>query len=122
MASAPPLYWGMDGSKCSVGAAGEMEKDQLSAQRETFTATELWQDITAWVEKLAVKVHHEMHMCPRVVLWKNTTMDKWIVLPRVKCLRWIWTDNMRGNYFWLAGPMTPQVIGEEMKHPDGLMD
>lgn len=54
MASASPPHWVMNGSKFSVGVAGPMEKDQLAAQRETFWATELWQDIAAQVEKLAV--------------------------------------------------------------------
>ncbi|KAF4798862.1 hypothetical protein TURU_060054 [Turdus rufiventris] len=73
-------------------------------------------------EKLAVKVQHEMQMCPRVGLLKNiATMDGWIELPGLKCLRKIWTGNIRVNYFSLGGPMTPPVIREEIQHPDGLV-
>ncbi|KAF4794972.1 hypothetical protein TURU_096989 [Turdus rufiventris] len=48
-------------------------------------------------------------------------MDGWIELPGLKCLRRIWTGNIRVNYFSLGGPMTPSVIREEIQHPDGLV-
>lgn len=35
MASAPPLHWGTDGSKCSVRVDGPTEKDQLSHRGKT---------------------------------------------------------------------------------------
>ncbi|XP_017675630.1 PREDICTED: uncharacterized protein LOC108499858 [Lepidothrix coronata] len=48
----------MDGSQCSVGMAGAMEKGQLAAPRETHLGAEMWQDIAGRVEKLSVKVRH----------------------------------------------------------------
>lgn len=62
-----------------------------------------------------------MHTYPRVRPLKNTTMDRQIVLPRFKCLRWIVTDTIRVSYFLLSGPMMPQFIREEMQHIDGLV-
>lgn len=72
-------------------------------------AAEMWQHITAEVENLAVKVRHEdAHMTRTVGFLENTTtMDRWIKLPRLKCLRWIWIDSVSVNYLWLSGPMTP---------------
>lgn len=71
---------------------------------------------------MAAKADHEMHTCPRVGLLKNiATTDRWIELPRLKCLRRTWTGNIRVNYFWLGSPMTPLFIRKEMQHPDGLV-
>lgn len=52
---------------------------------------------------------------------RTSTIDRWIGLPRLKCFRWIWTGNTRLSYFWLDGPMTPQVIRGEMQPPDGFV-
>lgn len=46
-------------------------------------------------------------------------MDRWIELPRLKCLRWIRTGNIKVNNFWLGGPIMPCVIREAMQYPDG---
>jgi len=35
-----------------------MEEEQLAAQRQTYLAAPLWQDIDAWLEQLIVKVCH----------------------------------------------------------------
>jgi len=43
------------------------------------------------------------------------------MLPRLKYLRWIWTENIRMNSLWLGGPMKPQAIKEEIQHIDELV-
>lgn len=49
-------------------------------------------------------------------------MDRWIELPRLKCLRWIWVGRIKVNYFWLSEPMMPQVTKEEIQQGgDGLV-
>ena len=79
---------------------------------------------TDGVEKLTVKVHHaDAHaQCPGAGLLKSiATMDRWMKVPSLECLRWIWTGKTRVSYFWLSEPMTPQVIREEMQYTDGLV-
>ena len=63
-----------------------------------------------------------MFTSPKVGPLKNIEMtSRWIRMLRLKWLRWIWTGNIRVNYFQLDGPMTPQAIKGEMQHTGGLV-
>ena len=67
-------------------------------------------DISARVEKLAVKASPvDAHVPKSWALKINPTMDRGMGLPGSKCLRWVWTGHTRVSYFWLSGPMMPQV-------------
>lgn len=57
-------------------------------------------------------------ICRFGLLKSIATMDRWIQMPRLKCPRLIWIDNIRMNCFWLNVPIIPQAM---MWNIDGLM-
>lgn len=83
-----------------LGWLDPWKKANWQCRGKPIWADESWQEITALVEKLSEEVHCEMHVCLRVRLLKNIViMDCWIRPPRLKCLRLIWSGNVRANYF-----------------------
>lgn len=48
-------------------------------------------------------------------------MARCMGLPRSRCDRDIWAGSTRDSHFQLGVPAMPQVIGEEMPHPEGIV-
>lgn len=103
MANTLPLQWVTDSCKCSVGVAGLMEKDQLALERENHLGC----CTVARHNCSGREVHCGSLSCRcslylRAGLLKNTTTGEgWTQLPSLKCLRCIWTGNVRVNYLFL---------------------
>lgn len=115
------LQWLLDGSKCSTGVSGPTKKYYLAMQRKIY--------LCCWIVARHVCLSREVVYgsmscrctCRFGLPKRIATMDRWIKMPRLKCVRLIWIGNIRVNYFWLSGSMTPQVTREEMQRSDGLM-
>ena len=70
----------------------QWKKNNWQRRGKPIWAAPLWQDIAAWLEKLVVEVRYmDMHVC------KSHSTCRWIRLPRLKWLKWIWTGNIRVN-------------------------
>lgn len=92
------------------GVAGAMEKGQLAVQRETHLGCWTGARHRCLGEKLAVKVPPVDAHVPKCQALKSiTTTDMGMGLLGLKCLRGVWTGHTRVSYFWLSGPMMPQV-------------
>lgn len=81
-------------------------------------AAELWQDITAWVEKLAVKACHVGAHIPRsqaIEEHHNNRQVHWAAKNEVSQVDVDWQHRL--NCSCLSGPM----IRKEMQHTDGLV-
>lgn len=81
----------------------------------------MWQDLSAQVKELAVKVHHVDACAPRT--WAtgrhhNNEQVDWAVEIRVSQVDLGWQH--KNKLFLVSGPSTHQVIREEMQLKEGL--
>lgn len=78
----------------------------------------MWQDISAQLEKLFVKVYHVDAHIPEN--WATEEQNNQQVHQAAKVFQ-AGLGNTKVNSFYLGGPMTLQDIKKEMQHTYGLM-
>lgn len=113
MVNTLPLHRHVNGSKCSLVWLNWWKKGNWQ-QRKSHLGC--W--IVATYPCLGRDVDHESTSsrctCTVSKNWvpeEHCNNDRWISLPKLKYLKWIWTSNTRVSYFWLG----------EMQYTDWLM-